>query len=260
MRYIHKFRLFVFEVFSKFQAISKYPEDLKLDISEVISENRKIKVAVIDDSGFPYEEALESLDCVVKVYKKYTKDITQPGQKYKPISIGHPDIIFCDINGVGEEIYKDYQGLGVIEHLREKYPFTPIYAYTGTPQAVSNKLKDTTVIDGIFAKEWSIDDFLINFKKARSALYCPSDRWSFLRNRFKHLNVSERKIDDFRSAYVNKIIFTKCVKRKMGFSSKEILDLMNDNQDKYFDVALLTRLGIKIGTQVSSLFFPLLID
>lgn len=65
----------------------------------------------------------------------------QSGQKLKMISLNNPDIIFCDINGVGEELYRDYKGLGVVENLREKYPFSAIYAYTGNPGFVSTRLK-----------------------------------------------------------------------------------------------------------------------
>lgn len=240
------------------QSKTKYPEDLKNEITDLNLNPRKLKVVVIDDSGFPYEDALESLDCQVKIYKKYTKDIIQPNQKFKPISIGQPDIIFCDINGIGEEIYKDYKGLGVIEHLREKYPFTAIYAYTGTPELITNKLKDQSIIDGTFAKEWSIEDFLINFKRVRKIFFDPAERWSFLRARFKHLKTTDRKLDELRISYVRKILFAKYSNKSLNLASNEIKDIINENSNNHIDIIYLSKLGISTASQVFSLFFPLL--
>lgn len=255
---ITNLKIAVINLICNHQSKTKYPEDLKNEINDLIQNPRKLKVVVIDDNGFPFEDALESLDCHVKIYKKYTKDISQPNQKFKPISIGQPDIIFCDINGIGEEIYKDYQGLGVIEHLREKYPFTAIYAYTGTPELIANKLKDQSTIDGIFAKEWSIDDFLVNFKKVRTIFFDPANRWNFLRDRFKHLKTTDRKLDELRISYVKKILFSKYYKKSLHMDQSQIKEIITENSNNHIDIVYLSKLGISTGSQIFSLFFPLL--
>lgn len=246
------------DIYCGIKSKSTYPEDLKNGIDDILRGARKIKVAVIDDHDFPYDDTLTNEGCHVKCHKKITKDIVQAGQKLKTISLGNPDIIFCDINGVGEELYMDYKGLGVIENLREKHPFSAIYAYTGSPGFVSTRLKNSRVIDGIFAKEWLAEDFLFNFNKAKKKFTCPSERWIFLRDRLAYLDASEKKIDELRAAYVKSILKSRVLHQRMGMDSSEIINLISGENGSGLDVVYWTKFGIKSAAEIYSIFSPLM--
>ncbi len=260
MSFIQKIKVFIIEYYCDYKSRNEYPENLKNGLDDIIRNCRKLKIAILDDHDFPYEGMLENEGCTVKYYKKYTKDINQPGQKLKSISLGEPDIIFCDINGIGEELYKDYKGLGVIENLREKHPFSAIYAYTGTPGFVTTKLKKETTIDGIFAKEWGADDFLMNFRKAKKRFSCPSDRWVFLRSRFIHLEASEKKIDELRISYVKSILLSKKLHQQLKMSPEEIKLLIQDHEKGKIDAIYWAKFGIKSTAEIFGIFSPLIME
>lgn len=255
---MNKLKIKCLEFYSGFRSKSLYPEDLKDKFSQSIKKNRKLKIVIIDNDEFPFSDMLENMGCIVQCYTKYTKNTNQHGEGVKAINIGSPDVIFCDINDVGEEIYKEYKGLGIIENLREKLPFTAIYAYTANPGFVSAKLKNQTAIDGIYAKEWLTDDFLFNFERTKSIFFCPSDRWNFLRKRFQNIGASEKKIEDIRRAYVKNIIFLNLLSKDNSLNNKDILKIIGDSENK-FDVAYLSKIGIK-SAEIFTTLMPFIGD
>ena len=255
---INGIKIKLIDFYCGFKSKSTYPEDLKNSLDGVLKSSRKIKVVVIDDHDFPYEDTLSNEGCLVKCHKKVTRDIVQSGQKLKMISLNSPDIIFCDINGVGEELYKDYKGLGVVENMREKYPFSAIYAYTGSPGFVSTRLKNSSAIDGIFAKEWLADDFLVNFNKAKKKFTCPNERWIFIRDRLSHLSASEKKIDELRLAYVKSVLKSRMLQQEMGMKSSEVLALISDQNDSSLDYVYWAKFGIGTASELYSIFSPLM--
>jgi len=252
-----KLKLKYYHFLCYLKAKNTYPENLKNELDDAIRIGRKIKVSVIDDVDFPFQNMIENENCTVKHYKKYTKDINQSGQRIKSINIGSPDIILCDIHGVGEELYHDYAGLGVMENLRNKYPFSAIIAYTGNPGFVTAKIKNLKTIDGIFAKEWGDADFLVNFNKIRNKFICPAQRWLFVRDRLLYLEASEKKVDELRLAYVKHVLLTKALHEKMGFNSSEIISLLQGAEGVDFDSKYWAKIGIR-GVEMYGVFSPLI--
>ena len=252
-----KISLSYYDFICGWKAKNTYPENLKNGLDGILENARKIKVAVIDDVEFPFQNMIENDNCILKRYSKYTKDIHQNGQRLKAINLGSPDIILCAIHGVGEELYHDYAGLGVMEHLRKKHPFSAIIAYTGNPGFVTAKIRNSKVIDGIFAKEWGDDDFYFNFNKVKDKFLCPSQRWIFIRERLLYLDASEKKIDELRYAYVKHALLTKMLNEKIGFNSTEIFKLISENKDVDFDSKYWAKIGIR-GLDMYGIFSPLI--
>lgn len=250
-------KLKAFDYLCGLKAKTTYPENLKKGLDDAIKGGRRLKISVIDDADFPFQNMIENDNCTVKHYTKYTKDVNQNGQRIKAINLGSPDIILCDIHGVGEELYHNYAGLGVIENLRKKHPFAAIIAYTGNPGFVTAKLRNSKAIDGIFAKEWGDDDFLFNFNKVREKFSCPAQRWLFVRDRLLYLDASEKKVDELRLAYVKHVLLTKALHEKMGFNSLEINALLQGSSGVDYDSTYWSKIGIN-GIQMYGVFSPLI--
>lgn len=219
---------------ASYQAKKIYPEAIDLDLGELLTKPREIRVTIIDDVPFPWIDAVESRGCKVSYFPDYTKSITQPNQKIKTISATSSDIIFCDINGIGSAIYPGLEGIGVIEELRRKHPLHVIVAYTGNPGAIHTKIKKKETLDRIFSRDWAIDDFLFNLDDLLKIFRSPKSRWEFIQARLRHLEVKEKDIDVIRSNFVENIILGKMLKHKFNSSTEQIERLMKSPNEISF--------------------------
>jgi DNA-binding NarL/FixJ family response regulator len=230
-----------------------YPESIDLDLHELLTKPREIRVSIIDDHPFPWTGAIENRGCIVNYYSDYTKPITQANQKIKTISVHGSDIIVCDINGVGSSIYPNLDGIGVIEELRQKHPLHVIVAYTGNPGAIHTKLRKKDALDGILSRDLSIDDFLFNFEELLKIFRSPKSRWQFLQARLRYLGLKEKEIDIVRRKYVENVLLSKMLKHKTKNSAAQTIEIIS--KDSGASVGLLTRIGLS-AAQVTSVLSP----
>jgi CheY-like chemotaxis protein len=209
-------------------ARKKYPDDLRVDRLQGTNGQKIISVAVIDDQPFPYTNSLEQSGYTVKVFSDYTRPKKQNSQRLKAENFGAFDIILCDIHGVGQAAFHELEGLQVMKTLREQFPFKVIIAYTGTPGDIASKLKPTTTVDSIFAKEWGIDDFLTNFSAISEIFITPAKRWIFLKRRLEHLDVSEAKIVKLRDSFVRYHLMCQLLTKKTSLTEADMEPIIKD--------------------------------
>jgi CheY-like chemotaxis protein len=209
-------------------ARSKFPDDLRVDRLRGKIGERIVSVAVIDDEPFPYIDPLEQLGYKIKIFNDYTRPKKQSTQKLKAESFDGFDIILCDIHGVGQAAFHELEGLQVMKTLREQFPFKVIIAYTGTPGDIASRLKPTSTVDGIFAKEWGIDDFLTNFLAISEIFKIPAKRWMFLKRRLEHLDVGEAKISQLRDSFVRYHLMCQLLTRKTSLTEADMKPIIED--------------------------------
>jgi hypothetical protein len=239
------------------KARNTYPESIELDLGDLLSKPRNIKVTIIDDAPFPWINAIESRGCAVAYHQDYTKPIAQANQKIKVISTQSSDIIICDINGVGSARYPGLDGVGVIDELRQKHPLHVIAAYTGNPGAIHSKLKKKHTLDGILSRDWGIEDFLFNFDELLKIFRLPSHRWQFIQSRLKHLGVKEKDIEPIRRRYVENILLCQMLKEKFNCNAKNIEKIIKAQDG--LDINALTKAGLG-AIEAWNLLSPLVLE
>lgn len=189
-----------------------YPDDLDIDIHHFFDKPTKLKIAVIDDNDFPWQQTLESKGHSVNVFKDYHKSNTKASLKrLTPYDFAKFDIVFCDIEGVGGKAYPGIEGVGVIEDIRNINPLQIIVAFTGSPARLLDPKtgKNFTAIDAVFQRDWELDDFLLNFNSLAKIFVAPKQRWRFLRSRLVHLDLSESKITLVQRAFTQNVLLLK---------------------------------------------------
>jgi len=246
-----------YSALASYKSKDTYPESIDLNLGDLLSKQRNIKVTIIDDAPFPWIDAIESRGCSVSYHQDYTKPIVQSNQKIKTISTNSSDIIICDVNGVGSAIYPGLDGVGVIDELRKKHPLHVIVAYTGNPGAIHAKLKQKTALDGIMVRDWGIDDFLFNFDEILKIYKSPAQRWLFIHNRLKHLGLKDKEIDSIRKKYVENILLSKYLNEKFNYTPGNLQSILT--KENSIDLALLAKVGIG-AVEAWSLLSPFVLN
>ena len=245
---------------AKLKSNKIYPEDLNLDLNNLLMKPREVKVVIIDDHAFPWKDAIESRGCSVTYLPDYTKPITQANQKLKIHELSSYDIIICDIHGVGGGLYPGAEGLEVLEDIRRKNPLHVIAAYTGNPGVIYSKMKHQDALDMVFSKDWEIDDFLLNFDELLKIFNTPQRRWKFIRERLSYLNVGEQHIEKIRKNFVEDVLISQMLRLNFKWKSDEarqkIIDLNSANAMSLADVA---KIGIATS-QIYKLMSPFLME
>lgn len=239
---------------AKYRARRTYPDSLELDLKELLSDPRPLRVAIIDDQPFPWKNALETRGCRVTVYSDYTKKITQPNQRLKAIDLSAQDIIICDINGVGTSLYPGSEGISIIEDLRRKNPLHVIAAYTGSPGTIYSKLKRQDALDTVFVRDWSVEDFLFNFDALLDIFRKPKDRWVFIRRRLSYLNINDTKIDQVRLAFVENVLLCQFLRQKFNFSAEKTQQLVIE-AERDINIGAIAHGAVKV-TELAALVSP----
>lgn len=246
------------EVVARHQSKNTYPETLSLDLGELLSRPRPIKVAIIDDQPFPWVEALQNRNCQVSYYADYTKPVKQANQKTKTISVQSSDIIICDIHGVGSAIYPGVDGIGVMEELRRKHPLHVIAAYTGNPGAIYSKMKKRDTLDAVFSREWEIDDFLFNFDELAKIFHVPQSRWEFIRRRLIYLGVGEKKIAEIQRGFVENVLLGQMLKEKFNCTADQTREFLLSSSTR-LDIVSLAKFGIG-AAELAGLVSPFILE
>jgi len=240
---------FIVKKYAKYQSNTKYPDTISLNLLNLLDAPR-LKVAIIDDAPFPWIDALESKDCQVEYFSDFTKPLKSPTNKPKTIDLSKQDIVLCDIHKVGGLIFPGSEGIEVIKHLRKRYPFHVIAAYTGDPGITVSKLKKGT-LDYVFLKDWDLDDFLLNFDQIINIYKNPKDRWIFLRDRLHYIGVSEEEEVKIRRLFVERVLLLKYLSMNLKFKSNEIQHFLKDYND--LDIVGIAKVGLDVGKVVAAL-------
>lgn len=227
-----------------------YPENIKFDLNEVI--NRiSIKVAIIDDVDFPWNNALIDGGYEVDFFSDYTKPTKNTTKKPITVDLKGYDIILCDIHKVGTLVYPGSDGIGVLKKLRKDFPFHVIAAYTGNPELTITRLPQN-LLDGVFPKELGLDDFLLNLNHLANIYKIPKDRWFFLKKRLQYLNVPEEHETRIRQTFVEYTLACQYLKKSRVLDKQELLRISTSHEEKInlIDVA---KYGITAGKIVTAI-------
>lgn len=252
------FRYHFYSFLAKLKSRSVFPESIELDLLSLISDRPKIRVAIIDDQIFPFTRALETEGCRVQVFDDYSTKISQRNQKIKIIELSSYDVIICDIHAVGALIYPGSEGISVIEDLRKKYPLKVIVAYTGDPGAILTKLKRQDTLDKIFAKEWSVDDFLFNFREILDIFARPKNRWEFIQRRLTHLGLPQHKISGVQRVFVEHVLLCQMLSARPQYNERHLKQVISSASDQ-IDTGAVLRIGLK-AAEVVQVFLPFVGD
>lgn len=231
-------KFFFYKFVASLRSKTIYPDDLDIDINAFFDRPLSLKVAVVDDSDFPWVQTLESKGHTVNVFKDYHKANTKTSQrKLQAFDLNKFDIVFCDIEGVGAKAYPGLEGVGVIQDIRELNPLQVIVAFTGSPARLLDPRtgKNFTALDAVFQRDWEVDDFLLNFNSLVKIFTAPKQRWKFLRGRLVHLDLSESKITSVQRAFTENVLLLKYLGEKSKVSKNEIQKIVV-NSEKRVDI------------------------
>ncbi|WP_122255184.1 hypothetical protein [Pseudomonas syringae] len=252
-------KIFYYKLMSSLRAKAIYPDDIDIDVQAFFAKPSKLKIAVIDDSDFPWTQTLESKGHSVNLFRDYHKTSTKASRKkLQAYNLNSFDVVFCDIEGVGALAYPGSEGIGVIQDIRELNPLHVIVAFTGSPSRLLDPKtgKNLTAVDAVFQRDWGVDDFLLNFNSIMKIFVEPKQRWRFIRGRLVHLDLSESKIMTAQRAFTQNVLFLKYLGEKTDISKNEIQKIILESEKNVdvrgvVDVAALSVKAINIA---SSLF------
>lgn len=252
------FRYHYYSILAKWKSNSVHPETIELDLLSLIAERPKIRVAIIDDQPFPFTNALEAEGCYVQVFDDYSTKVSQRNEKHKLIQLANFDVIVCDIHAIGAQIFPGSEGISVLEDLRKKHPLKVIVAYTGDPGAILTKLKKQDTVDRIFAKEWSVDDFLFNFREVLDIFARPKNRWDFIQHRLKHLGLAQHKISTVQKAFVENVLLCQMLSARPAYNESHLKQVIVDSTTR-IDTKATLLVGLK-AFEVAQVFLPFIGD
>lgn len=251
---IENFRYYFYSIVAKLRARSIHPESIELDLLSLLATKQKIKVAIIDDQPFPYLNALEAEGCEVRIFEDYSTQVKQRNQKLKIIELSSYDVIVCDVHSIGAQIFPGSEGISVIEDIRIKCPLKVIVAYTGDPGAILTKLKRQDTLDKTFAKDWSVDDFLFNFREVLDIFKKPKNRWEFIQRRLTHLGLAQHKISGVQRVFVEHVLLCQMLSSRPKYSELHLRQVI-DSASERIDTGAVLRVGLK-AAEVVQLFLP----
>jgi hypothetical protein len=252
---LRSIKINICKILAKIRAKKTYPDNIEIDFSSLLSRTR-LSVAIIDNEDFIYKDALETKGFSVTQFHSYIKPQKKANSPLRTQDLSKFDIILCDIHDIAKELYQDSDGVSAINDIREKNPLHVIAAYTGNPGALHNKKQSPLVLDKVFSRDWNVDDFLLNFQDLTSIYQKPKKRWQFIKRRLEHLDVSETKIEQLRTAFTENLILSQLLHEKMKWSADDAYTFVVDAENR-IDIGSLSNYGItavKIGSLLRPLF------
>jgi len=252
-------KIHYYKLMSSLRSRAIYPDDIDVDVQAFFAKPSKLKVAVIDDSDFPWTQTLESKGHSVNIFSDYHKTSTKTARKkLQAYNLSGFDIIFCDIEGVGATAYPGSEGVGVIQDIRELNPLHVIVAFTGSPARLLDPKtgKNLTAVDAVFQRDWGVDDFLLNFNSIMKIFIEPKQRWKFIRARLVHLDFNESKIRLAQQAFTQNVLFLKYLGERTNISKSEIqkIILASERNVDIRGVVDVAGISVKAINIASSLF------
>ena len=113
-------------------------------------EKEEISILFIDDQSFDYVKNLKQAGYVNVKKISVVKRIDSP-------EICNANIIFVDINGVGESLFPKEQGLGVAKAIKKRFKDKKVYLYSAQHHALNS---DFNLLDGVLSKNADPYEFI----------------------------------------------------------------------------------------------------
>ena len=113
-------------------------------------EKEEISILFIDDQSFDYVKNLKQAGYVNVKKISVVKRIDSP-------EICNANIIFVDINGVGESLFPKEQGLGVAKAIKKRFKDKKVYLYSAQHHALNS---DFNLLDGVLSKNADPCEFI----------------------------------------------------------------------------------------------------
>ena len=127
-------------------------------------------------------------------------------------------------------------------------------AYTGDPGAILTKLKRQDTLDKTFAKDWSVDDFLFNFREVMDIFVKPKNRWEFIQRRLSHLGLAQHKISSVQRVFVEHVLLCQMLSTRPKYNELHLKQVI-DNASAKIDTGAVVRVGLK-AAEVVQIFLP----
>ena len=113
-------------------------------------EKEEISILFIDDQSFDYVKNLKQAGYVNVKKISVVKRIDSP-------EICNANIIFVDINGLGESLFPKEQGLGVAKAIKKRFKDKKVYLYSAQHHALNS---DFNLLDGVLSKNADPYEFI----------------------------------------------------------------------------------------------------
>ncbi len=206
-------------------------KQLNFDETKLV-DRKKYKILVLDDSGFPQLSTLQKLGY---------KDIDVE-EEYKNIEqFSSYDIIFCDINGVADDLDPVYQGAALAKQIKEIYPDKIVIIFS----AVAQHLDFTeyyNAVDGTIKKNMNGNEFSKEIDKWIIKLNNPVTKWLKLKKELENAGIPTSDIAVFEDYYVKSILTNKDFKKEIEKYCRK--SKISDQLSRY--LPLLLKLTIEV--------------
>lgn len=179
-------------------------KELNFDETKLI-DRKKYKILVLDDSGFPQLNTLQKLGYKDIVVEEEYKSIEQ---------FALYDIIFCDINGVADDLDPVYQGAALAKQIKEVYPNKIVIIFSAVAQHLDfNEYYNS--VDGTIKKSLNGNDFSKEIDKWIIKLNNPINKWLKFKKDLEVACIPTRDIAVFEDYYVKSILKNKDFKKEI---------------------------------------------
>ncbi|HCC83231.1 TPA: hypothetical protein DEP96_00075 [Candidatus Uhrbacteria bacterium] len=176
----------------------------------------KVKVVLIDDEPFPYQETLHRHG--YHITKKDDIDDIQSIEVY--------DIVLCDIKGVGRKLNATLEGAHVISEIRKRYPFKYIIAYSGeTFNPTFNR--HFQMADKSIKKDADLEDWLETLDKATEQTLAPYSQWQKMKKALLEREIPLLDVMRLEDKFVNSILKKD---RESFITDKALIHLPRETQ------------------------------
>lgn len=154
-----------------------------------------IKIAVIDNDGFPTEEMAKTGFSNITSLKTY--DGIEPFDAF--------DIILCDMDGVGKSIDAKGQGAAVAKTLKENYPNKLVYIYSGRQPEEFDRTY-YKYCDSFIPKDQSLGEIASFLSTECGKIKNPVDLWErYAKYLYENQGLSSKIIAYLEDAYVRSL-------------------------------------------------------
>lgn len=179
-------------------------KELNFDETKLI-DRKKYKILVLDDSGFPQLNTLQKLGYKDIVVEEEYKSIEQ---------FALYDIIFCDINGVADDLDPIYQGAALAKQIKEVYPNKIVIIFSAVAQHLDfNEYYNS--VDGTIKKSLNGNDFSKEIDKWIIKLNNPINKWLKFKKDLEVACIPTRDIAVFEDYYVKSVLKNKDFKKEI---------------------------------------------
>lgn len=181
-------------------------------------DRNKVKICFIDDEGYSSLDKLTALGYKNITVKYEFNDLEE---------FSDFDVIFCDIQGIGKNIYPKYQGYDVAVELKKKFPSCIVFIYTGKDLSQYPPLPN-----GIkyISKQTTMKDIVAILDNSCEYLWNPIVAWKMIENDLRSKNTPNKYI-----AYLEDRFFTSIANNRNEVSESYFSANLNTFNDvKYF--------------------------